>query len=94
MKIKKHIKNILGVAFVLSGLASGSANAESISYTGLVSNTFTMYDDYTFATVAGHSGYYIGPNSAIATKLDNAKRLNQEITIYVDSTTGVITLVQ
>ena len=94
MRIKKHVKNIIGAAITASSLVCGSAIAEMTEYTGLISNTFTMDDGYTFATVGGTSAWYTGNNSAIATNLDNAKRLNQEITIYVDSTTSLIIAVQ
>lgn len=98
MAIKKHIKNMTYITITASALVCGSVNAEITGYNGAVSNSFTGVDNYTFATIATPttpvSGYYIGNNSAIATILDNAKRLNQDITIYIDNATGRITHVQ
>lgn len=91
---KTHIKNIFGAAIAAFALVSGSVNAESLVYTGLVSNVFTMGDDYTFVTVGGGSGYYTGPNSAITTMIDNAKRHNQVVSVYIDGATSKITLVK
>lgn len=87
MKIKKHIKNIMGAAITTAALASGSANATN--YTGSVVYFFTNDDGYTFINVGAPGGnvvgYYTGTNSAIATVIDNAKRLNQEITVNIDN---------
>lgn len=97
MGIKNHLKSIVGATFTASTLVVGSANAETTGYNGLVSNSFTGVDDYTFATIASQpsmSAYYRGDNTAIATILDNAKRLNQEVTVYIDDSTGRITHVQ
>ena len=85
MKIKKHIKNIMGAAITVAALSSGSASADE--FTGTIHWFSTADDGYTFVNVLPTSGgtnrvaYYTGTNSAIATVIDNAKRLNQEVTV-------------
>ena len=85
MKIKKQIKNIMGAAIATAALASGSASATT--YTGSVAYFFTNEDGYTFVNVAAPGGnviaYYTRTNSAIATVIDNAKRLNQDVTVNI-----------
>ena len=89
MRIKKQIKNIIGAAITVSALASGSAGAQKMT-TGSVTWFSTERSGYTYINVRNSTGnniiaYYIGTNSAIATVVDNAKRLNQDITIVTDN---------
>ena len=83
MKIKNHIKNIIGAAITVSALASGTAGAATL--TGSVAWFSTSGDGYTFVNVLTPTGnavaYYTGTNSAIATVIDNANRLNQDVTV-------------
>ena len=99
MRIKNYLKSIIGAVITATALVSGAASAEITGYTGTVVNSLTGVGGYTFATVVtpaggGVSAYYYGNNSAIATILDNAKRLDQVVTVYVDNATRKITLVQ
>ena len=96
MKIKKYVKNIIGAALATAALVSGSAGASTwTTYTGSVAWFSTNDDGYTFVNVLDIDGYnkiayYTGTNSAIATVIDNASRLNQDVTVVVTTGTNQI----
>ena len=96
MKIKNHIKNIIGAAITVSALASGTAGAATL--TGSVAWFSTNDDGYTFVNVLTPTGnaiaYYTGTNSAIATVIDNANRLNQDVTVVTNDATFQIVQVR
>ncbi len=89
MKIKKNNKNIMCAAIAATALVTGASSAAT--YTGSVEWFSTNDDGYTFVNVLTPTGnaiaYYTGTNSAIATVIDNANRLNQDVTIVTDDAT-------
>ena len=87
MRIKNYLKGIIGAVIAATALVSGSVNAETI--TGSVHWLSTNGNGYTFVNIKRTNGlhvvaYYTGTNSAIATVIDNAKRLNQNVTVVTD----------
>ena len=93
MGIKNYLKRITGVAIAVTAIASGSAISKTFtSHTGSISYAFSFDDGYTFVDIKKADGtyakgYYFGSNSVIATIIDNAKRLNQDVTVRVDNET-------
>ena len=89
MKMKLSLKSILSSAVIASSLVAGSASSATL--TGKVAwfSTNGAAGNYTFVNVLTPTGnavaYYIGDNTAIATVIDNAKRLNQSVTVVTDS---------
>ena len=97
MRIKNYLKGIIGAVIAATALVSGSVNAETI--TGSVHWLSTNGNGYTFVNIKRTNGlhvvaYYTGTNSAIATVIDNAKRLNQTVTVSIDNKTHRILYVQ
>ena len=89
----------MGAAIAASALVSGAAGAATFTnHTGSVATSWTGADGYTFVGLNTPTGYraafYTGTNSAIATVLDNAKRLDQDATVSIDDITSRIIYVQ
>ena len=97
MGIKKYLKSIIGTVIVATALVFGSASAgQFTNYTGRVGHFFMASAGYAVVIIEGSkvAGYHDGTNSAIATAIDNAKRLNQTITVSIDNKTYKILYVR
>ena len=93
MEINKYTKNIIAATITAVALYSVPASAiediRTLTHTGTVAWLQTHDDGYTFVNLNNSNGgnvvgYYDGSNSAITTVLDNAKRLNQDVTIIME----------
>ena len=103
MGIKNYLKSIIGTVIVVTVLVFGSASATTVQQPQQVTGTIiwatTSGSGYLFMSMLPESGipkfcYYTGTNSAIATIIDNAKRLNQKVTVVIDNNTNKLLLVR
>lgn len=99
MEINKYTKNIIGATITAIALYSASTSANEYTptfiHTGTVAWLQTHDDGYTFVNLNNSNGtnvigYYDGSNSAITTIIDNAKRLNQDVTIIIEKSWKII----